>query len=90
MPKDYKKNCRCPHHPFGCFGHPTTCQCAKETMEKCPYCGGEESKCDFSFLDEVCSQMPATQDNRACKVVLANGRVVWDEAAVSIRERGED
>lgn len=29
-------DCPCPHHPFGCFGHPTTCKCAKRptTMNK--------------------------------------------------------
>lgn len=30
MPRDYKHNCPCPHHPFECFGHPTTCACAKD------------------------------------------------------------
>lgn len=30
MPRDYKHNCPCPHHPFECFGHPTTCKCADE------------------------------------------------------------
>jgi hypothetical protein len=24
--------------------------------EPCPYCGGDESKCDFSFATERCSQ----------------------------------
>lgn len=21
--------CDCPHHPFGCYGHPDECECAK-------------------------------------------------------------
>lgn len=21
-------DCACPHHPFGCFGHPQSCKCA--------------------------------------------------------------
>jgi hypothetical protein len=25
--------------------------------DPCPHCGGEESKCDFSFATEGCSQM---------------------------------
>lgn len=28
MPRDYKHNCPCLNHPFGCFGHPNTCSCA--------------------------------------------------------------
>jgi len=46
-------------------------------MMLCPFCGGDESKCDFSFDTETCSQMIHTQDNRSC-VVLADGSVVWD------------
>lgn len=33
MPKDYKKNCPCPSHPFGCFGHPNSCECAKNKID---------------------------------------------------------
>jgi hypothetical protein len=25
--------------------------------DKCPFCGGDETKCDFSFATERCSQM---------------------------------
>lgn len=34
-------------------------------MECCPYCAGDESKCDFSFQTEGCSQMnqPVTFNN---------------------------
>jgi hypothetical protein len=32
MPRDYKHNCPCPHHPFECFGHPTSCPCANPNM----------------------------------------------------------
>jgi hypothetical protein len=41
VPKDYKHNCPCPHHPFECFGHPTSCPCAKpNTMGwVCAGCG---------------------------------------------------
>lgn len=58
-------------------------------MPECPYCGGDESKCDFSFFNETCSQMSATQDNRAC-AVLADGSVVWDEAAAEILKQRAD
>ena len=33
MPRDYKHNCPCPSHPFGCFGHPNSCECAKEEID---------------------------------------------------------
>jgi hypothetical protein len=26
-------------------------------LEPCPYCGGDESKCDFDFQSAVCSEM---------------------------------
>jgi hypothetical protein len=55
-------------------------------MSECPYCGGDERKCDFSFATEACSQMKAGQDNRAC-AVLDDGSVVWDAAAVEILKR---
>jgi hypothetical protein len=22
-------DCDCPHHPFGCFGHPDSCKCTR-------------------------------------------------------------
>jgi hypothetical protein len=50
-------------------------------MTECPYCGGDEGKCDFSFQTDICSQMTAAQDNRAC-VVLDDGSVLWDTAAI--------
>lgn len=27
-----------------------------EKREPCPYCGGDETECDFSFETEYCSQ----------------------------------
>lgn len=24
--------CPCPHHPFGCYGHPTACLCVTEPV----------------------------------------------------------
>ncbi len=33
MPRDYKKDCPCPHHPFGCFGHPNSCECTKGQID---------------------------------------------------------
>jgi hypothetical protein len=34
-------------------------------MTECPYCGGDETKCDFSFTTEGCHQMnqPLTFSN---------------------------
>lgn len=41
MPKDYKHNCPCPHHPFECFGHPTTCLCGRMKQQyDCQLCRG--------------------------------------------------
>jgi len=28
-----------------------------DPTKPCPYCGGDESKCDFSFYSGMCSQM---------------------------------
>lgn len=55
-------------------------------MSPCPYCGGDETRCNFSFSTERCSQMRDTQDNRAC-VVLNDGSVIWDDAAVDVLKR---
>lgn len=28
-----------------------------KALERCPYCGGDESKCDFNFATETCSEL---------------------------------
>lgn len=27
-------DCACPHHPFGCYGHPESCKCAGRPMRR--------------------------------------------------------
>jgi hypothetical protein len=36
---------------------------AGDVEDKCPYCGGDEKKCDYNWKTDTCNQMNLENDN---------------------------